>query len=234
MANEEKDFTPFISALSSVLDELPETTIYLVTDLASKDKTTFLCQELGERDKRFISVFDPGNQNVVDAYRRGYREAYARGHDFIVEMDAGLSHDPRLLHTFFDAYQQGYDCVLGSRFMQKGDMTSSFKRNFLSKGGTLLANTLLGTRLTDMTSGYQGFERTIVEKILAYPLRSRAHFYQTEIRYLIRKEKCIETPITYRAPSPGVSGTAIRNAIAVLLYYLFKRLTFQAPDIQTI
>ena len=109
---------------------------------------------------------------------------------------------------------------------------SGFKRRFLSSAGTMLSNSLLGTRLNDMTSGYQGFSRDVVKKILDYGLRSKAHFYQTEIRYLLRKMKCIEIPITYHATSPGVSFFAIRNSISLLLYYFMKRMFFNAAIIQ--
>ncbi|MBC8126837.1 MAG: hypothetical protein H8M99_06805 [Gloeobacteraceae cyanobacterium ES-bin-144] len=54
---------------------------------------------------------------------------------------------------------------------------------------------------------------------------SKAHFYQTEIRYLLRREKAIEVPIHYRAPSPRVSQKAIRNSFAVLGHYTWLRLT---------
>jgi dolichol-phosphate mannosyltransferase len=63
--------------------------------------------------------------------------------------------------------------------------------------------------------------------VLKYPMLSRAHFYQTEIRYLLRKKRYAEIPIHYRAPSNSVSNKAIRNALGVLFYYFLKRLRFR-------
>ena len=105
---------------------------------------------------------------------------------------------------------------------------SSLYRQLLSKGGTVVANILLGTKQTDMTSGYQGFHRIIVGELIKYPLKSNAHFYQTEVRYLLRKKKYIETPIHYRATSAGVSGKAIFNSFFVLGFYFFQRM-FSKP-----
>jgi dolichol-phosphate mannosyltransferase len=102
----------------------------------------------------------------------------------------------------------------------------------LSKAGTYLSNWLLGTRLFDATSGYQGFHAKIVEKFLAQGLRSQAHFYQTEIRYLLRKSRFAEVPIHYRAPSPSVSKKALKNSLAVLAYYVVQRLKGKAPFIR--
>src|SRR5262249_17335545 len=101
----------------------------------------------------------------------------------------------------------------------------------LSKGGTIASNILLGSKMSDMTSGFQGFHRSVVEKFTNYNLLSKAHFYQTELRYLLRKTHYTEIPIQYKAPSPSVSQKSILNSISVLLHYFFLRLKFKAPYI---
>lgn len=229
LANEEQEFELFTGALTQVLDRVESGTVYLIVDGVSKDRTLELCQGLEKRDPRFKAVWAPENRNVVDAYLRGYREAYDKGHELIIEMDAGLSHDPRALPMFLRVLNEGNECAFGSRFINGGSITeSSFKRLVLSKVGTILSNVMLGTRMYDMTSGYQGFHRNIVGKFLAYPLLSKAHFYQTELRYLLRFTRFAEIPIHYKAPSPRVSEKAIRNSIDVLLHYFKKRLLFRS------
>lgn len=224
MANEEVEFEPFVSLLRTVIDELQSGTAYFVVDNASTDKTLELCTALSELDHRFVTVWAPENKNVVDAYLKGYRTAFEKGHTYIVEMDAGLSHDPRALPVFLQALNEGNECVFGSRFIQGGSMTdSSFKRRFLSKFGTLLANFLLGTQLEDMTSGYQGFHRNVVKLFLDTPLKSEAHFYQTEIRYLLRHKRYREIAIHYRAPSPSITQKALNNSLDVLIFYVYNR-----------
>jgi dolichol-phosphate mannosyltransferase len=225
MANEEQSFSPFIAALSAVLDTTGSGTAYIVVDRASRDRTLELSRELSERDHRFRTIWAPDNRSLVDAYLRGYREAHQNGHRYIIEMDAGLSHDPRELPIFLGLLQQGYPCVYGSRVIPGGSMSeSNLWRRFLSRGGTLLANLLLGTRQSDMTSGYMGFHADVVGRLVARPLRSTAHFYQTEVRYLLRGYRSIEIPIRYRAPSPRVSRGAIINSLTVLAYYVRQRI----------
>lgn len=229
MANEEKEFQPFVNEMTKVLDRLTSGTVYIIIDKVSRDKTLALSQGLSEIDKRFVTVWAPENKNVVDAYLRGYREAYNNGHDIIIEMDAGLSHDPRAIPMFLRALNEGNECAFGSRFVNGGSIWhSSFNRIFLSKFGTLLANTLLGTNMYDMTSGFQGFHRNVVKEFLDYQLLSKAHFYQTELRYLLRKKRFAEVPIHYRAPSASVSNKAINNSLKVLFYYFIRRITFDA------
>ena len=226
MANEAPDFEAFIGVLRPVLDRLGGGKVYFVVDNASKDNTLELCQNLAAQDSRFLVIWAPENKNVVDAYLRGFRTAYDAGHEIIIEMDGGLSHDPRALPMFLRVLHEGNECAFGSRFCNGGSMADSpLKRRLLSKTGTFLSNWLLGTKMDDMTSGFQGFHRNIIGLLLAYPLRSRAHFYQTEVRYLLRKHRYAEVPIHYRAPSNSVSKKAIRNARETLLYYFFKRLS---------
>jgi dolichol-phosphate mannosyltransferase len=225
LANEENEFAPFITAMTAVLDALGCGAVYLVIDRVSQDRTLELCRELSSGDGRFTTIWAPENRTVIDAYLRGFREAYQHGHDFIIEMDAGMSHDPQAIPQFIDALQAGYSCVFGSRFAPGGSMTDSpLFRRMLSRGGTLVANMLLGTRLTDMTSGFQGFRAEIVDKLLRHDFLSTAHFYQTEVRYLLRKQQYIELPINYRAPSPRVSLSSILNSLSVLTYYACRRI----------
>ncbi len=233
MANEEKEFKILVTALTKVLDQLKSGTVYFVVDNVSKDRTLELCRALSEVDERFFTVWAPQNRNVVDAYINGYREAYDRGHEIIIEMDAGLSHDPRAIPMFLRVLNEGNECAFGSRFIIGGsNADSAFKRKFLSKFGTFISNLLLGTTFKDMTSGFQGFRREVVGSFIRYDLKSRAHFYQTELRYLLRKMRYIEVPIHYRAPSPSVSPKAIKNAYQTLLYYFFKRLAGKSPVIR--
>jgi dolichol-phosphate mannosyltransferase len=225
MANEEKDFVPLVKELTKTLDENSSGTVYFIIDEVSKDDTLLLCQELSVKDIRFKAIWAPENKNVVDAYIRGYQEALLNKHDLIIEMDAGLSHQPKASPMFLAKLNNGYECVFGSRFIKGGSMPdTNIKRYLLSKVGTILANLLLGTRLHDMTSGFQGFHAHIVKQFVEYPLLSKAHFYQTELRYLLRNKKHIEIPIQYQAPSPRVSKNAIQNSFDVLFFYFFERL----------
>jgi dolichol-phosphate mannosyltransferase len=232
MANEEEDFKAFVDLLKRVMDVIGTGKIYFVIDNASKDKTLELARALENEDKRFEVIWAPENKNVVDAYLKGFQVAYDNGHDIIIEMDAGLSHDPRALPMYLRVLNEGNECAFGSRFIKDGSMGDSpWRRRLLSKSGTILANLLLGTHLYDMTSGYQGFHREIIGKLLKYPLKSKAHFYQTEVKYLLRKHRIAEIPIHYQAPSPRVSSKAIKNAYATLFWYFIQRIKGNTPTI---
>jgi dolichol-phosphate mannosyltransferase len=232
MANESDSFHVFIKKLQNTLDYIKSGQVYLIVDNVSKDNTRKLCEELSSTDLRFKTIWAPENRNVVDAYIRGYKEA-EQYHDIIIEMDAGMSHDPSALPMFLRVLNEGNECVFGSRFINGGSIQkSSFKRRALSKAGTILSNILLGTRMKDMTSGYQGFNVDVVRKLLDFDLLSKGHFYQTEVRYLMRKLRYMEVPIHYRAPSPNVSYKSIQNSLDVLFHYFLCRLKFKSKSIE--
>ncbi len=217
MANEGSEGVRFVTEVLRFCEGFREVQFFAVLDKATTDNSVELLRELAGREPRLRVVWAPENRNVVDAYFRGYREALAAGSDWILEIDAGFSHQPEDLPKFFERMQQGYDCVFGSRFMKGSRMSEkSLKRYCVSRGGTFLTNLLVGTRQTDMTSGFQLFSRAALEIVIAKGVQSRAHFFQTEIKIHCRSLRICEVPIHYRAPSPRLGASAVGDALRQL------------------
>ena len=132
-------------------------------------------------------------------------------------MDGGLSHDPKQIPMYMDKLDEGYDCVWGSRFIKGGGVSDlPLYRRILSSGGTILANLVLGTRLKDMTSGYEAFQRHVLENINLDQIMSTGHMYQTEMRYYCRKLNCVEVPIHYVGSSTGLKASTVIEALEIL------------------
>lgn len=188
-------------------------TFFAVLDRVSRDGTLELLRELEQSGSGVRVVWAPENRSVVDAYLRGYREALDSGCEWILEIDAGYSHQPSDIPAFFEKMSEGFDCVFGSRFCVGGRITeSSFKRKVISRGGTLLTNLLLGTRLTDMTSGFELFTRAALEHVLAAGIHSRGHFFQTEVKAHCQSLRVAEVPIHYRSASDSVNNGVLKDA----------------------
>jgi len=116
----------------------------------------------------------------------------------------------------------GRDCVFGSRFRAGGRNLGTLRRRVISRGGTALTNLLLGTKLTDMTSGFQLFTRATLETVLAKGISSKGPFFQTEIKTHCRDLRVAEIPIQYSAGTHGVGRRAITESF-VTLWQLFRR-----------
>src|SRR5712692_9159099 len=214
MANESGTAIQFVNDVlrQCQSESLRSVTFFAVLDHASRDGTLELLRDLAKRHTQLRVIWAPENRSVVDAYIRGYREAINSGCDWILEIDAGYSHQPSQIPRFFKKMAQGYDCVFGSRFCEGGMMDAPFRRRLLSRGGTLLANTLLGTNLKDMTSGFELFTRPALEQVLDQGIRSRGHFFQTEIRTYCRNMRTTEVPIHYRVASVSVNRAVLTDA----------------------
>ena len=214
-ANEESTVEEFLALVLGKIGEVDR--VYCVFDNACRDSTLERARAVSERDPRVAVVFAPENRCVVDAYFRGYREALAAGCRFILEMDGGFSHDPEAIPRFIEAMEKGVDFAAGSRFAPGGSYTGRMSRYLISRGGTVLANLLLGTRMRDMTSGFECFSRRAMEEVLSRGVRSRGHFFQTEIRYMLHGWYWVEIPIRYRNPSKSVGRRSLAEAFRILL-----------------
>ena len=215
MANEGDKAVAFCQAVLEQCSGFHKVTFFAVFDRITKDESFDLMRTLEQSEPRLRVVWAPENRCVVDAYLRGYKEALDAGCDWILEIDAGFSHQPRDIPQFFSAMEQGMDCVFGSRFIGHFEK-SSLQRRFVSWGGTALANLLLGTRQTDMTSGFELFSRNTLAMVIGRGIQSRAHFFQTEIKTHCRNLKFVEVPITYRAASPRLSASSLKEAFQQL------------------
>jgi len=217
MANEGAESVRFVKAVLEQCLAFKRVMFFAVLDNATEDDSLSLLHELAKTEPRLKVVWAPENDCVAGAYVRGYREALGAGSDWILEIDAGFSHQPEQIPRFFQAMQKGYDCAFGTRFARGGRfMESPLSRYLISYGGTILTNLLMGTRLSDMTSGFELFSRDALEMVLEKGIYSRAHFFQTEIKVSCRRLKIAEVPIHYRHPSPRLGTEALSDAFRQL------------------
>lgn len=224
MANEGAAAVTFVLEVLAVCQRwnFKSVTFFAILDNVSKDNTRELLETLAREQQQARVVWAPENRSVVDAYIRGYREALAAGCDWILEIDAGFSHQPSDIPKFFTAMAQGYDCVFATRFAKGGSISeTSPRRRAVSRGGTALTNLLLGTRLSDMTSGFELFSRPVLQQVLDKGIRSRGPFFQTEIKTYCRGLRWAEVPIQYRAASHNVSNASLQDAFSNL-WRLFR------------
>lgn len=215
VANEE-------ATMGRILDEilnLPYDNLYIypVIDSYSKDRTEEIIRERENQCDRVKCIFYKESKGVITCYLEGFRQALKDGAERIIEMDGGGSHLPSEISQFIEKLDEGYDCVWGSRFISGGGISNQpLYRRILSGGGTFLANMVLGTKLKDMTSGFEGFQRKILENMNLEQFLSTGHMYQTEMRYYCRKFRTVEVPIHYVGSSSSLKGSSVTEALRIL------------------
>ena len=215
VANEE-------ATMGAVLDrilELPYDNLYtyVVMDSYSKDRTREIVEEYEGKTDRVKLVFYKESYGVISCYLEGFRHALKDGAEQIIEMDGGGSHLPEEIPQFVENLEAGYDCVWGSRFVDGGGISNHpLYRRILSSGGTVLANLVLGTRLKDMTSGFEAFQRHVLEIMNLDKFLSTGHMYQTEMRYYCRKYHTVEVPIHYTGSESSLRFRVVAEALRIL------------------
>lgn len=192
--------------------------IYPVIDTYSHDNTEEVIDTLEkETNGKIHKIFYKESKGVVTCYLEGFRQALLDGADRIIEMDGGGSHKPSELPQFIDNLDKGYDCVWGSRFISGGGIYNQpLYRRILSQGGTWLSNIVLGTKLKDMTSGFEAFQRPVLLNMDLDNFLSRGHIYQTEMRFYCRKYHTIEVPINYVGGTSSLKWKSVNEAFKVL------------------
>ncbi len=191
--------------------------IYPVIDNYSKDRTEEIIRKKAAENDRVKCIFYKESRGVISCYLEGFRQALADGAERILEMDGGGSHLPSEIPQFLAKMEEGYDCVWGSRFMKGGSMRKqSLYRRILSQGGTILANLVLGTRLKDMTSGFECFQRRVLEAMDLSAFLSTGHMYQTEMRYYCRNLRTVEVPIHYVGTASSLKSSSVTEALRLL------------------
>jgi dolichol-phosphate mannosyltransferase len=218
MANEEPTAVEFVDAVLDRCsrDHVGPVTFFAVVDRASHDGTRRLLEEHARTRPELRVVWAPETRGVADAYVRGYREALAAGCDWVLEIDGGFSHDPAEIGRFLGAAAAGSECVFGTRFDAGGANDADLRRRAISRGGTVLTNLLLGTGLSDATSGFELFTRGALEQVLARGIHSRGPFFQTEIKAYCKRFRSVEVPIHYAGGSHRVQPAALGESFVNL------------------
>ncbi len=215
VANEEATMADVLDKILSLpYDNL---FIYPVLDSYSKDNTENIVKEYEKKTGRVKNIFYKESYGVVSCYLYGFKRALEDGAQRIIEMDGGGSHQPDEIPRFIEKLDEGYDCVWGSRFVNGGSLKDDpLYRRILSRGGTILSNLILGTRLKDMTSGFEAFQKDVLLNMNLDSFLSTGHMYQTEMRYYCRKLNTIEVPICYIAGQSVLKLKSVTEALRIL------------------
>jgi dolichol-phosphate mannosyltransferase len=154
------------------------------------------------------------------AYIAGFRRALAEGAQYIFEMDADFSHDPRYLPQLLAAAEQPYDLVLGSRYVAQGGTENwGVVRKLISRGGNLYAGIILGLPVADATGGYRCYRRKVLETINLERIRSNGYSFQIEMVYRTMQAgfRIAEIPIIFPDRRVGKSKMSRRIVIEALI-----------------
>ncbi|MBQ2983275.1 MAG: polyprenol monophosphomannose synthase [Candidatus Gastranaerophilales bacterium] len=178
----------------------------LVVDDNSADKTREIVGKYVD-DKNIFILKRAGKMGLASAYIDGFRFAIQKGFDCFVEMDADFSHNPKYLPTMFKELEEN-DVVIGSRNVKDGGVLGwSFLRNFISKGGSIYSQIVLNCPIKDLTGGFNGWKKEVLDAIGLENIISKGYCFQIEMKYRAFKKgfKIKEFPIIFEDRKFGKS-----------------------------
>ena len=150
----------------------------LVVDDASPDGTGRLADDLARGNARVHTMHRAEKLGLGTAYLAGFQWALERGYDFVFEMDADFSHDPKYLPVMLATAEREADVVVGSRYVAGGGTVNwGLGRKLISRGGSLYARSILGVRVRDLTSGFICWRTTALEGIGLDRIRSNGYSF---------------------------------------------------------
>lgn len=192
----------------------------LVVDDASPDGTGALVAELARAEPRVGLLARPGKLGLGTAYIAGFQHALAEGAEYIFEMDADFSHDPRYLPELRAAAESGADLVIGSRYVPGGGTTDwGLARRIISRGGNLYAGLILSLPVADATGGFRCYRRRVLERLDLTAVRSNGYAFQIEMAYRAHRAgfRIAEVPIIFPDRRVGRSKMSRRIVIEALI-----------------
>lgn len=207
--------------LPRVLDALePFGAEVLVIDDNSPDGTGDLADRLAAA-RDWVSVLHrERKEGLGPAYLAGFRRALSGDAEYVLEMDADLSHDPEAVPRLIEACVNGADVALGSRYVEGGGTENWGRgRRLVSAGGSLYARTLLGVDIHDLTGGFKCFRRAVLEQIDLGAVTSKGYAFQIELTYRALRAgfRVVEVPIVFVDRTHGkskMSRTIFLEAVA--------------------
>ncbi len=180
----------------------------LVVDDNSPDGTGQFADELAAKEPRIKVLHREKKQGLGRAYLHAFRWALQHEYQYVIEMDADFSHDPRYLPGLIDTAVSGADIALGSRYVAGGGTVNwGVSRQILSQGGSLYARTILGVKVRDLTGGFKCFNRRVLEAIDLDAVQSSGYAFQIELTYRALKKGFTvkEVPIVFEDRRVGQS-----------------------------
>lgn len=204
----------------------------LVVDDNSPDLTADCVKELQQEfpDRLFLSVRKE-KSGLGTAYIHGFKWCLNKHYDYIFEMDADFSHNPKDLERLYHACaNKGADLAIGSRYKKGVNVVNwPLGRIILSYGASLYVKLITGMRIQDATAGFICYKRKVLETINLNDIKFIGYAFQIEMKFkaYLKQFKIVEIPVIFTDRTKGkskLSTSIISEAIFGVIAMKFKSL----------
>ena len=202
----------------------------LVVDDNSPDGTSALVEKLIiEYPDNIFLLKRTSKLGLGTAYIAGFKWALKRHYDFIFEMDADFSHNPKdLLRLYSACENENCDMAIGSRYVTGVNVVNwPMNRVLLSWGASRYVRWITGMKIDDTTAGFICYRRHVLEAINLDAIKFVGYAFQIEMKFktYLSKFKIKEVPVIFTDRAKGeskLSGGIISEAIFGVISMKFK------------
>ena len=206
----------------------------LVVDDNSPDGTSALVEKLIKEYPDIIFLLKRTSKlGLGTAYIAGFKWALKRHYDFIFEMDADFSHNPKdLLRLYSACENENCDMAIGSRYVTGVNVVNwPINRVLLSWGASRYVRWITGMRIDDTTAGFICYKRRVLEAINLDTIKFVGYAFQIEMKFktYLSKFKIKEVPVIFTdrtkgtsKMSKGIISEAIFGVLTMKLKSIFK------------
>jgi dolichol-phosphate mannosyltransferase len=204
----------------------------LIVDDNSPDLTALRVKELQNefQDRLFLEVRKE-KSGLGTAYIHGFHWCLAKNYNYVFEMDADFSHNPKdLTHLYAACSEGGADVAIGSRYVKGVNVVNwPLGRILLSYLASIYVRVITGMRIHDPTAGFICYKREVLESIDLDNIKFVGYAFQIEMKYKshLKKFNILEIPIVFTDRVRGVSklsGGIISEAIFGVIKMKIKSL----------
>ena len=206
--NEKENIADIIQAVFS----LPGDFHVLVIDDGSPDGTADIVRSVipgPDRESNLHLIERSGKLGLGTAYLTGFKWALEHGYDYVFEMDADFSHDPKDLLRLYQACSEGgADLAVGSRYCNGVSVVDwPMSRIVMSYFASTYVRGVLQMKVYDTTAGFVCYSRKVLETMNLDGVRMKGYGFQIEMKYTAWKLgfKLMEVPIIFTNRQKGTS-----------------------------
>ena len=209
--NENENIKKIISIIREVKNKTENIIEILVVDDSSPDGTSSTVQEIqlqeSKNAKTLHLITREGKKGLSSAYCDGFRWAIDNNYDYVIQMDADLSHDPNDVIKFLKEINE-YDIIIGSRYKTGINVVNwPLRRLFLSYFANVYARIFTGMKIKDLTSGFKCMKVNALKNIDINNIKSEGYSFQIEVNFLFHNKnyRMYELPIIFHDRTVGQS-----------------------------
>lgn len=223
-----------IEAIIKAISSLSIPFDILIIDDNSPDGTADIVKTLQLSLQNLHIIERSGKLGLGTAYIAGFKWALEKDYDYIYEMDADFSHDPRDLVRLYKACNDdGADLAIGSRYISGVNVVNwPLTRVLMSYMASIYVRLITGMRIMDTTAGFKCYKREVLENIKPDNIRSVGYGFQIEMKFSAWKMgyNIVEVPIIFTdrklggsKMSGGIFNEALWGVLRMKLRSLFTK-----------